>query len=441
MSAARERVDPMVELARARDAVDRLQVADLTGLSDEALLEYARGKERLVRRFATVDHVLVLEIEGRDLPGRNVLRNTAVFLRGLLRLDPREAHGRVNAAHAAGARLAISGELVPPIYAAVAAAQAAGEISERHARIVVDTIEALPGAAAAEHGEQIETDLVGYAGRFDPHQLATLARRITYCYDQDGAFDDDDEQQAHRAKQRGISIQQRTDGSCSGSFEGTAEFAEFLLTTFDALAKPLPEIDGFKDPRTAAQRRHDALLDALKINVRARALPSIAGITATVVLTMTAEDFQTRTGLARTAHGALIPVGQAMRLTGNEYRLMTVVIDKTRGITAYSDTARLFTENQRLARAALDGGCTFPHCPAPPGWCELDHVIDWAKSRITRLDLAGLACRTHNNTAKKQGWRTEMINGRVGWIPPHWIDPQQRPQFNHLHDTSPPEPS
>jgi Domain of unknown function (DUF222) len=63
-------------------------------------------------------------------------------------------------------------------------------------------------------------------------------------------------------------------------------------------------VDGVKDPRTAGQRRHDAVLEALKLNVRAQQLPSVAGVTATIVLTMTAEDFEQRQGLARTAHGA-----------------------------------------------------------------------------------------------------------------------------------------
>jgi hypothetical protein len=165
--------------------------------------------------------------------------------------------------------------------------------------------------------------------------------------------------------------------------------------------------------------------------MRAGQLPAVAGVTATIVITMTAEQSEHRTGLAW--HGALLPVPQAIRLTGNEYRLMNLVIDKTKGINAYSCTARLHTETQRLARAALDGGCTFPHCPAPPGWCQIDHVIDYADHGPTRVDLAVLACRYHNNDAKKQGWRSTLINGRAAWIPPTWIDPQQRPRYNHVH--------
>jgi hypothetical protein len=430
MSAALERVDPMVALARAQDAVDELLALELTGRSDDELLEYGREKERLARRLSALDHRFVGELIARDLPGRNSVRPVA-FLRGLLRLDPHEAGGRIRAAEAAGPRRALTGERLPAIYPEVAAAQEAGAISDKHAWLIVTTIEKLPDEIQAEHGEQIEKDLIGYANRFDPHHLARIAKRLRYCYDQDGGFNEVD----YRNKVRELTITPRPDGSSAIKGEATAELTEFLLTTIDALGKPVPEVDGVKDPRTAAQRRHDALLDALKINVRARALPSIAGVTATVVLTMTAEDFEARNGLARTGHGALIPVPEAIRMTAGEYRLMNVVIDRTKGITAYSSTARLFSETQRLARAAVDGGCTFPDCPAPPGWCELDHLVDYAVGGPTRVDFAGLACRPHNNTAKKQGWRTEMINGRVAWIPPRWIDPEQEPRYNDLHRT------
>jgi hypothetical protein len=144
MSAALERVDPRVELSRARAALESLQAADLSGLSDDGLLDYTRELERLRRQLAPLDHAVVLEIEARDLPGRNFIRSTGQFLRGLLRLDPREAHARVAAAQAGGVRRAMTGAPLPPIYAEVATAQAAGEISERHARLIVATVEKLP---------------------------------------------------------------------------------------------------------------------------------------------------------------------------------------------------------------------------------------------------------------------------------------------------------
>jgi hypothetical protein len=431
MSAVLERVEPMVALARIQGELDRLDSFDLTALSDEQLREYGRQKERVRRRLATSDHAFIGEVEARALPSAVFVRSTGSFLRGLLRLDPHEAHQRVRAAKAFGARRAMTGEVLPAELPAVAAAQATGDISERHARVITETVDKLPDAVVAEHGEQIVRELVDYAERFDPHQLAKLAQRIGYCYDPDGRLEDVE----HRDKHRELTITQRPDGSSTFKGAATAELTEYLLLHMDAFGKPKPAVDGFKDPRTAPQRRHDALLEALKLNVRAQQLPTVAGVTATVIITMTAEEFETRKGLARTAHGALIPVPEAMRITAGEYRLMNVVIDRTRGITAYSSTARLFPEGARLAMFAFDGGCTFPQCNAEPAGCEIDHVIDWAEFGITRVDLGVPACHPHNDLAKKQGWRSTRINGRAAWIPPPWIDPEQRPRYNHQHDT------
>jgi hypothetical protein len=416
--------------ARLHEVLDAIDGADLSAAADDVLLDYGREKERARRRLAGSDHAFIAELESRSVPGNTFVR-TPAFLRGLLRLDPHEAGQRVKAAHAAGPRRALTGQPLPPVFPDLAAAQASGEISERHAKIIVDTIDKLPDETQAEHGEQIESELVDYASRFDPHQLARLAARIGYCYDPDGTLEDVE----HRAKHRALSVHQRPDGSSTVKGEATAELTELLLLHLDAFAKPKPAVEGSKDPRTAEQRRHDALLDALKLNVRAQLLPTVAGVTATVILTMTAEDFETRTGLARTAHGALIPVPEAVRLTGAEYRLMNVVIDKTKGITAYSSTARLFPEGARLAMIAHDGGCTFPNCNAPPGMCEIDHIINWADGGPTRIDHGVPACHPHNDYAKKQGWQSTRIDGRAAWIPPRWIDPAQRPRYNDLHRT------
>ena len=97
-------------------------------------------------------------------------------------------------------------------------------------------------------------------------------------------------------------MHQRPDGSSSGSFELTAHATEALLTVLDATAAPRPstagpEADGVKDPRTAGQRRHDGLLDALLLTLRAEQLPTCNGVTTTILLTMTADQAATGTGL------------------------------------------------------------------------------------------------------------------------------------------------
>jgi hypothetical protein len=242
----------------------------------------------------------------------------------------------------------------------------------------------------------------------------------------------------YRRRQRELNLQTRVDGTAKLSGELTAELSELLLLHFDALAKPVTDTDGTKDPRSAGQRRHDALLEALQLNVRARQLPAVGGVTATIVMTMTQEQYLSGKGLARTGHGALVPASEALGWAGGDYRLMNVVIDKTQGITAYSSLQRLFTEQQRLALLAVDGGCSFPNCSTPAPWCEIDHSIDHAAGGPTSVTHGIPACRYHHRHAKAQGWRNARIDGRAAWIPPRWIDPNQRPRYNDLHLAEPP---
>ena len=124
-----DRTDPATAVSAAQEAVDALLAADLSALSEDALLEVLRGTERLRRRLAAVDHTQILEVETRGLPAANCVRTIGQFLRLLLRLDPAEAAGRLRAAEAAGTRRTLTGQVLAPAYPQVAAAQAAGDIS------------------------------------------------------------------------------------------------------------------------------------------------------------------------------------------------------------------------------------------------------------------------------------------------------------------------
>jgi hypothetical protein len=45
----------------------------------------------------------------------------------------------------------------------------------------------------------------------------------------------------------------------------------------------------------------------------------------------------------------------------------------------------------------------------------------------------GLVCRFHHREFAKHCWQGVMINGIPHWIPPAWIDPEQRPLRNTTH--------
>lgn len=203
---------------------------------------------------------------------------------------------------------------------------------------------------------------------------------------------------------------------------------------FDALAAPKPQTGGVKDPRSAGQRRHDALLDMLTLVERAQLLPATGGISATIVLTMDADTYATGHGTASTGHGYPVPADVATRWAGQQARIIAVLLSKTKGIEAYSSTHRIFTEQQRLALLARDHGCSFPGCDTAPQWCEAHHLTDYRHSKHTRVDDAALLCRYHHDHHTAMGWTGVMINGRPHWTPPRWIDPTRTPRRNTMHD-------
>jgi hypothetical protein len=72
----------------------------------------------------------------------------------------------------------------------------------------------------------------------------------------------------------------------------------------------------FVDDRSSGQRLHDALHQVCRQSLQSGDLPGCGGIPATVLITMTAEQFETRTGLATTGLGQRLTINQALRLGG-----------------------------------------------------------------------------------------------------------------------------
>jgi hypothetical protein len=106
-------------------------------------------------------------------------------------------------------------------------------------------------------------------------------------------------------------------------------------------------------------------------------------------------------------------------------------------VEEYGTTHRLFTEAQRLAMIARDGGCSFPACDAPPQWAEAHHVIPYAEGGPTTVDSGCLLCGHHHDTFERNGWTCIMIAKVPHWIPPPWRDPHQVPIRNWAHDPQP----
>ncbi len=418
-----------VAVKQLADAVDTLLAVDLTGASRDELLELARGLETQRRRLPAADHALIGELESRGVAGELCCPSSGYLLARLLRLAPGEARARVRAAADLGARRTLTGQLLPPVFPAVAAAQAEGAICDRHAAVIRSTVHALPAAAAGQ-AEQVEAALTGHARTLDPDQLGKAARRLLACLDPDGTRPDD----ADHARRRDLTLHRMADGSARLTGYLTPGCAAVTEAWLDALAAPVPAADGQPDRRSGGQRRHDALEDIGLRALRTSGLPDCGGTPATLLITITLADLESRTGVATTAHGGLISVPEALRLAG-EADIIPVVLTDTGGVLGYGRARRVATAQQRLALAARDRGCSFPSCDRPPAWCQSHHIVPWIDGGPTDLDNLTLVCGFHHREFAKRGWACRITDGVPHWIPPAWLDPQQVPRRNTAHDT------
>ena len=175
---------------------------------------------------------------------------------------------------------------------------------------------------------------------------------------------------------------------------------------------------------------HDALHDAGLRLLRSATLPDAGGVPATVLVTMTLTQLETRVGAATTSHGGQLTIPAALRLAGDA-DIIPVVLSDSGGILAYGHTRRHATPAQRCALAAR--GCTFPGCDTPPGWCDTDHLQHWEHGGTANLDNLTLVCGHHHREHQRQGWHCQMTDGVPHWLPPWWIDQDRTPQRNSTH--------
>jgi Domain of unknown function (DUF222)/HNH endonuclease len=431
-------IEPMFELQASSQvgtalghlaaAREQLSALDLTGLSGGQLLDLVAALEIDTRQRAAVTHALIAEVETRGVAAELGYTSTPVLLSERLRIGRWEAAQRVRVAADLAPRRAMSGPPLPARFPKVAAAVAAGTVCTRHAALICRTIAGLP-EDALDQAEAVETMLIEHARVLNPDQLAVLARTVRACLDPDGvlASERDHERRRHAA------LTALPDGSGRLHAQLTGEATAVWQTILNTLARPGPDGEGGEpDGRSPGQRRHDALLDAGQRLLRAGTLPDAGGTPATVLLTLTLEQLEARTGLATTAHGGRISVPQALRIAA-EADIVPVVVGDAGGVLSYGLTRRTASTGQRRALAARDRGCSFPGCDRPPDWCESHHVIAWADGGRTDLNNLTLMCGFHHREHRKRGWACQMTDGIPRWRPPRWIDSAQTPRRNTTH--------
>jgi hypothetical protein len=416
--------------------ISLLAAGNLDPLSNEQTISWWQRFEAFRNKLPLIDHGLIAHGEASDLPREYCSSTMIQFLVRVLQLSHGEAAARVHAATALGARTSMLGERLEPLLPQLAALQREGVVSTEKVQIVERAMHKLTrptlDPATVETAEQLLTE---HAVILAPAELKRFAQAVVNAADPDGPEPIDDQLQQDR---RYLELKERRDGMWHLEGKLTSTVGAQLNAILDPLTKPrttaIEDEDGkvvdIPDERPYVQRLHDALEEGCARLLKSDDQPSVGGVPASVVVTIGLEDLLAKAGLAETAGGTQLTSDQLLRIA-DEAEIWPTIIDRNGVPLALGRSRRLASPGQTMALIARDAGCSFPGCTHPASWCDRHHILDWILGGLTDLDNLTLLCRYHHTHFLQKGWTCRInTDGLPEWVPPRWIDRDQRPQVN-----------
>jgi Domain of unknown function (DUF222)/HNH endonuclease len=415
--------------------IDTVEGGGLDQLTAVEKISFWQHFEAFRNRLPLIDHSLLADARTHDLAGEYCFSSLSQLLSRMLRLSPSEAAARVRAAAAVGPRTSELGEALDPVLPELAVAQRTGAVSPELVQIVVRVMQKLdrPDLDRAEMAA-VEQQLAKHAQQLGPKDLRLVADRMVDAVDPDSSAPVDDQMQHDR---RHLELRQRRDGMWQLEGKLTNTVGAQLHAVLDPLTRPritTVEIDGrtveIADERHYGQRMHDGLEDVCGRLLQLADRPATGGTPASVIVTVQVEELLAKAGIGETTDGSQLSAAQLLRIA-DEAEIWPTIIDRKGVPLALGRTRRIASRGQTMALIAREGGCSFPGCGHPPQWCDRHHIIDWIDGGPTDLENLTLLCRYHHTHFMQKAWTCRMnIDGLPEWIPPRWIDPQQRPQLN-----------
>jgi hypothetical protein len=306
-----------------------------------------------------------------------------------------------------------------------------GQVSYLHAAALAEAVFGLDAEQARAVEERVLTRAV-------EQTLAEFKRSVRRAVARVAAATVE-EQRAEAMHQRRVAVTPRGDGMAELWALLPAEGAAAVMTAVDALAS----VTSADDPRTADQRRADALVDLGVAALHDPLLPRAQGmrpsVQVTVALsTLLGEDEQPG---ELAGHGP-IPASLARRLaadeTGTWRRLVTDPV--TGHLLDYGD--KTYRPPKDLAEfvIARDQACTFPTCSRAAHRCDLDHRIPYSQGGSTSSGNIDALCKRHHLGKHQAGWTPHRTSKGTTWISPTRHIYRSRPPDLPRDTTSDPPP-
>ncbi len=188
------------------------------------------------------------------------------------------------------------------------------------------------------------------------------------------------------------------------------------------------------DLRSPGELRADAFIEVCRIASAYGQLPGNGGDRPQVVVTIDYDSLRRQVGVGTFDDGSLLSPAAVRRLACDA-GIIPAVLGSPSQVLDLGRQARLVTGPLRRALVLRDKGCAFPGCDRPPRWCDCHHVQHWSNGGPTDLSNLVLLCGFHHRLIHHADWHV-TINPKDGlpeFIPPAYIDQDQRPRRNNYH--------
>jgi hypothetical protein len=399
----------------------------LWGMSREEHIAMLIEQEQVVRREQAKTLKIVAAMDRQDAGKGYGVGVTEKVLEDVLRVTPTEAGRRVKRARSFCESLGMTGDTIEPKLSKIAEGMQRGDYDPDQLDVMNRILTKLPPHVDFEQRQETEQTLAEFAKQYSPRILNDVGRRLHAYLDPDGPAPSDKEDERPN---RELHLQKGRDGRLSfrGSFDG--ETGDLFSEILSPLAKPRPEQDGVRDPRSAPQRNGDALAEALNLVAGSGKLPMQGQERPHITVTISWEMLRDTIGHATTAHNGAILSPETARRIACDAKILPMVLGSDGVPLDLGDEERLITPALRKALNERDRGCAYHNCSRPARWCEGHHIIHWADGGPTSLENCVLLCEFHHRMIHHGDWTVQMTNGRPEFVPPSYIDPERRPLQN-----------
>lgn len=422
-----------------------------SGFDEPDLIDQVVGMASLVSSFAAQQAVAIAEARSAALVESATRGGDRGIAERSFRLEISQA---LRVTESTAERLVSQAVALTERYDRVLDALGRGAITEQHARILVDAVDAAEGPLRGELAtlalELAERMPVGHF-RSAVRALVDRARAVSLEQRHDDA-----------ARMRRVSVDADSDGmawlsaylpavearaifhrlTAMGTALLAAERAEIaggdLAET--SVGDEIEEIDGALASRTLDQVRADLLGDLLVDGEVSDHPEAVRGVRATVAVTVPVlsllDDDAAVSAPAELDGVGPIPIRTARTLCGAADGWMRVLTHPETGVvlsvgrTRYRPPADL----QRLVRWRA-ARCTAPGCRMAAARCEIDHTVAWEHGGETRADNLTPLCKGHHTVKHHGGWQTRQHpDGVIIWTSPggrrYRVEPERRtPRF------------